>query len=223
MSYNKMKFDYANMERIWHVSDTHFGHKRMLHWSRKNMWSNIDEHDEALIDNWNFVVDKGDFVIHYGDISFHGPDATKAILDRLNGNIILLAGNHDNLNVLRRHPKIKRIEYILNLSFMYYGQHITRESLRICASHMPIWDWDGLYRGTYHIYGHTHGLSPMPIINCIDIGMDSVTDENDKLYYRPISTKEAIDAIHRRNETLIDNEYAADRLTRIKRHEKPKY
>jgi len=54
--------------------------------------------DETLIENWNLKVDKEDFVIFLGDFCFRLDP--KIYLDRLNGRIVFIRGNHDNSNSL---------------------------------------------------------------------------------------------------------------------------
>jgi calcineurin-like phosphoesterase family protein len=53
----------------------------------------IDFHDDMIVEKWNSVVGEDDTVIHLGDFAFRGiEEHTK----RLNGNKILLRGNHDH-------------------------------------------------------------------------------------------------------------------------------
>ena len=52
----------------------------------------IPFHDEMLIEKWNSVVGTEDTVLHLGDFAFKGIEEYSK---RLNGNKILLRGNHD--------------------------------------------------------------------------------------------------------------------------------
>jgi len=81
-------------ENEWSTGDTHFGHSRVLAYS-KRPFSTIEEHDEVLIDNWNKTVHKKDKIYHHGDVSFYGREKTKEIVGRLKGYKILIKGNHD--------------------------------------------------------------------------------------------------------------------------------
>jgi len=64
-------------------------------------FKSADHMDIRLIQLWNSRVDKHDIVIHLGDFMFykklHKPSY---YLDQLNGNIVLLKGNHDHNNSL---------------------------------------------------------------------------------------------------------------------------
>ncbi len=57
-------------------------------------FQSIKEMDEFLIDQWNATVASGDTVYHLGNLSFK-PHTIEEILPKLNGNIILIVGNHD--------------------------------------------------------------------------------------------------------------------------------
>ena len=82
----------------WFTADTHFGHANVLKHGR-NQFTSIEEHDEALITNWNSVVFPGDRVIHCGDFAWKNP---LKYLNRLNGQIHLVLGNHDRLKAPER-------------------------------------------------------------------------------------------------------------------------
>lgn len=58
-------------------------------------FKSIEEHDEALIENWNNAVGMDDDVYLLGDISRHNSTKTIEIFNELNGNIHLIVGNHD--------------------------------------------------------------------------------------------------------------------------------
>lgn len=77
------------------ISDTHFGHFNIIKYENRP-FSSVDEMNESMIANWNKVVKSGDLVYHLGDM-FMGINKNDAmnILGRLNGDIILVMGNHD--------------------------------------------------------------------------------------------------------------------------------
>lgn len=51
--------------------------------------------DEALINNWNSVVGENDIVFHLGDFAFAPNWRWKELLEKLNGRIYLIMGNHE--------------------------------------------------------------------------------------------------------------------------------
>ena len=74
---------------IFFTSDTHFCHKKILEFCDRP-WNSIEEHDEALIDNWNSIITPDDTVFHLGDFCFGGAPKWKEILKQLNGHIYLI-------------------------------------------------------------------------------------------------------------------------------------
>ena len=92
---------------LFFTSDTHFGHTNIIKYckrpflldpSRGFVDRNLDtdEMDEALIKNWNSVVQPSDTLYHIGDLAFYKDQRkTMNLLRRLNGNKVLIRGNHD--------------------------------------------------------------------------------------------------------------------------------
>ena len=76
---------------VFFTSDTHFGHKNLLKIGKGRPFDTIEEHDEALIENWNKVVKPNDLVYHLGDVAM-ATDANRLreIFKRLKGNIHLI-------------------------------------------------------------------------------------------------------------------------------------
>jgi len=81
--------------RIWFTSDTHFGHANVLTYCRRP-FADLAAMHEGLIANWNAVVAPGDTVYHLGDFALGARAAViPAVLPRLHGSLVLVAGNHD--------------------------------------------------------------------------------------------------------------------------------
>lgn len=82
------------MTETWFTSDTHFAHDNILKFEPEvRPFETIDEHDQALIKNWNSVVADGDLVWHLGDLLFKRD--REWLLSHLNGTKFLILGNHD--------------------------------------------------------------------------------------------------------------------------------
>jgi calcineurin-like phosphoesterase family protein len=108
---------------FWFTADTHFGHENIIKYCNRP-FKDADEMDETLIRNWNERVTKGDTVFHLGDFCFKRSHRGKDIVDRLNGDIILIKGNHD---------KKQSIKTIIDSMVVYYNGH------RIWLTHYPEW------------------------------------------------------------------------------------
>lgn len=108
----------------WFTSDTHFGHKSVIDYCARPFTS-VSEMDAELIRRWNAIVGINDTVFHLGDFSFCGALRTAEILSQLNGQKILIRGNHDHW----KNEKYKRLGF-----FEVYDLQVTPEFL---MSHFP--------------------------------------------------------------------------------------
>lgn len=78
------------------ISDTHFFHSSIIK-SCNRPFNSIEEMNEVIVSNWNKTVTSWDTIYHLGDIALKGSALEqKTILKRLNGNKILVKGNHDS-------------------------------------------------------------------------------------------------------------------------------
>lgn len=78
---------------IYLTSDTHFSHANIIEYS-KRPFANVDEMDEALVNNWNKVVTPKDIVYHLGDVIF---SKNHSILRRLMGNAMTEKNENNSL------------------------------------------------------------------------------------------------------------------------------
>jgi calcineurin-like phosphoesterase family protein len=147
---------------IFFTADTHFGHKNILrHCNRP--FESIEEHDEALIVQWNALVKPNDWVFHLGDIAFRGQkERTTQTLRRLNGKIHLIIGNHDK-DVLKHSSS--RFVWTKDVYFLKL------DGKQIFLSHYPHRSWPSSARGSWHLFGHCHGNLP-PHYLSMDVGVD---------------------------------------------------
>jgi calcineurin-like phosphoesterase family protein len=174
---------------IFFVSDTHFGHRAMAeHWrlGKYNYGTTLmagverkDAMDEELINQWNFIVPTYGIVFHLGDVSFRNSTQTGEILNRLNGEVHLVPGNHDkkHLNVVQDWgwtvlPPLVNID-------------VNDQRLVLC--HYALRSWDRMHFGAWQLHGHSHGNLAPTGGKQLDVGVDCelVTRE-----LRPISFDE---------------------------------
>jgi calcineurin-like phosphoesterase family protein len=146
----------------WITSDHHFGHVNIIkHCSRP--FASVEEMDERLIANWNERIGPRDTVYHLGDIIFRSAKAPEAYLNRLNGSIHLLRGNHDSETIKSCAYRFASIREML----VY---RMDRQKVILC--HYALRLWEGSHLGTWHLYGHAHGTLP-PAGLSFDIGVDT--------------------------------------------------
>ena len=83
------------MQKIFFTADTHFGHENVIQFD-KRPFASADEMDEEMIKRWNNKVGKGDLVYVLGDMIWKSiTDYAEPLIKSLNGQIILIKGNHD--------------------------------------------------------------------------------------------------------------------------------
>ena len=150
------------------LSDTHFGHKKILDFERFNFKS-IEEHDDFIVEKWNSVIKEKDIVYHLGDVIFaQSKDSLQCILSKLNGYKILIKGNHDK----------KTNNYYLKNGFDEVYNHPVYYSDNIILSHQPVLE---AYNNPYviNIHGHLHGAN-LNLKNFICVAMDQI-------HYTPVN------------------------------------
>lgn len=123
------------------ISDTHFGHKKMLEIGRP-------ENYEQLIKQSLESLSENDVLIHLGDVCM-GNDAKnhEEFIAPLRCRKILVKGNHDNksLNWYMEHGW----DFACNMYRMEYGGHI------IDFTHIPVEAPERFL----NIHGHLHNIS----------------------------------------------------------------
>jgi calcineurin-like phosphoesterase family protein len=80
---------------IWFTSEWHFGHAPVLGFGPGRPFKTIEEHDEALIENFNAVVGPDDLVWVLGDVALGPIELSLACCAALHGKRFLVCGNHD--------------------------------------------------------------------------------------------------------------------------------
>jgi calcineurin-like phosphoesterase family protein len=155
--------------KIFFTSDHHFGHTNILKFCDRPFTS-IEEMNEELINRWNEKISKEDEVYHLGDFALTTNESFKEITDRLNGTIYLVVGNHEGAALNNR----KRFKWIKD----YYELKVQDEECkngvqRIILFHYAMRVWRGDYRGSWHLYGHSHNNLPDKEDSLsFDIGVD---------------------------------------------------
>lgn len=136
---------------IYFTGCTHFGHKNCLKFDNRP-FSDIEQHDDALINNFNRIVTNEDTIYFLGDFCWQQTfENYQRLFNRLNGKKFFILGNHDNKQQLLRCKK----EGLLVDVFETKTIQINND--RIFLSHYPHREWAGYYKGAYHLYSHVHG------------------------------------------------------------------
>lgn len=79
---------------IWFTADLHLGHKNIIELCNRP-FADVDEMNTALIERWNHVVAPKDRVYVLGDVAMGKIADTLPLAALLNGQKMLVPGNHD--------------------------------------------------------------------------------------------------------------------------------
>ena len=148
-----MKISYTEEEakHLFFTSDTHFGHENIIKFCNRP-FANAKEMNETLINNWNRVVGPDDTIFHLGDFAFGGSYLWNNMLDRLNGHIHLIIGNHDRKNL--------RQGYVQKFDGIYPQLQLSIDGRSVYLNHYPFLCYGGSYRGdknaVWQLFGHVH-------------------------------------------------------------------
>ena len=175
------------MPSVFLVSDTHFGHAGVCRFLRDDgvtklrPWEDPAEMDEAMVELWNQTVKPTDKVYHLGDVVIN----RKAlhILHRLNGDKVLIKGNHD---IFKLHDYTEHFRDIR-------GYHVMNNMI---LSHIPV-HAESKGRFNANIHGHTHA-NRVKVQGIIDPWYHCVCVEQTS--YRPILFEEVLARIEAERE-----------------------
>ena len=155
---------------IYFTADLHLGHSSIIrHCNRP--FATIEEHDEALIKNWNSVVSKRGLTYILGDFALprkiEGVDSMKMYrhyFHALNGRKILIKGNHDHMS-RDMYSLFTEVRDVMEPKI---------DSEKIFLFHYPCQSWNASCHGRLHLYAHVHNRSIEHVSRLsFDIGVDT--------------------------------------------------
>lgn len=155
--------------RTLFIADTHWGHRAVIETSLglHRPFASIEEHDEALIANWNAAVRPCDVVWHLGDVFFRCPEErARQIFARLNGRRFLVRGNHDRIGA-----RMPWDGPVVDVAQVAVADPLTGATVGLFLFHYACRVWPRMHRGDLHLYGHSHGSLPGTATST-DVGVD---------------------------------------------------
>lgn len=168
------------MANIFFASDHHFGHANILTFKRDDgtplrEFVDVDHMNEHIVNCHNSVVRPGDKVYFLGDVVMSKKTSALEILGRMNGEKVLIKGNHDQCK-----PE----------AYLKYFKDIraSHQFERLIMTHIPIHP-ESLARWGLNVHGHLHynvvkrQLSHLPDPRYFNVSMERIN-------YTPISLEE---------------------------------
>ena len=168
-------------------ADPHFGHRNIIDLCHRP-FDGLDDMHAELIERYNDTVDDQDTVCFVGDVFFMKHEPAAEILRLLNGQKILVVGNHD-----RSPRKMVEMGFAMATDEMFI--HLVGHTVRV--NHYPYRTKDTEERlhdvrphrhpDEFLIHGHTHDLGKGAGRE-IHVGVDAWD-------FRPVHRKEVEDII----------------------------
>lgn len=156
---------------IYFTSDLHFYHENVIRFANR-AFSNVEEMNHILIENWNQTVCSDDDVYILGDVTMKGTTYATEALSQLKGRKYLIKGNHDRF--------VQNKTFNQNLFEWIKDYHeLTYNNYRFILFHYPIEEWNGYFRGSIHLHGHQHNHKDYNLNNLqngvkkFDVGIDA--------------------------------------------------
>ena len=146
------------MGKIWLTSDWHFNHSRAFIYEPRGFQS-VEEMNEAIVERHNSLVQPGDEIYVLGDLCLGGGEAdvaqkNKELIERMNGNLHIILGNHDTP------ARIKMYAMCKNVIDIKYADMIHYNGYHFYLSHFPTLtgnlEKESLKQCTCNLFGHTH-------------------------------------------------------------------
>lgn len=161
------------MNKIFVASDWHLNHSREFIYGARGFQS-VEEMNEAIIERHNSKVDTDDDVYVLGDLCLGGgePGITaknKALIERMNGRIHIILGNHDTPARQEMYRMCSNVVEVVYATMIHYrGYHFYLSHFPTLTANL---EKESLKQCTINLSGHTHSSDPfyqdMPFMyNC---------------------------------------------------------
>ena len=179
-------------EKIYLTSDWHFNHDREFIWKVRG-FSSVQQMNETIIQRHNALVQPDDDVYVLGDSALGGSDewilaTNKILIERLNGRLHIIRGNHDTDRRVAMYESCKNV-----VGPILYADMLHYKGYHFYLSHFPTLtgnlEKESLKQCTCNLFGHTHQTTnfhlDMPYLyhvgvdshNCHPISLDDIIQE----------------------------------------------
>lgn len=176
----KLHITLKENQKIFFTSDLHIGHRNVIRFCHRP-FEDIKEMSEKLIENWNSVVGENDIVFDLGDMFwFDGRHDVKRFVEKLNGFIYKVPGNHDmdckTLFSLCNTDKVEVLDDINTVWITGYNPETSKKTQEVVVCHYPLATFPH-WEHAIQVFGHIHS-GPLSE-NMVDIpGKDLLLNKN---------------------------------------------
>ncbi len=142
------------------------------------------------------------------------PEKGRVLLERLNGKIYFIKGNHDQQTVspivLPRFEQVRkddcwtRVRDYARIAIEDADANHGKQD--IIMAHYPIASWEKTHHGSWMLFGHCHNSFGLDLGKCIDVGVDAHN-------YTPVSYEQVKAIMAKRvNRSFDHHKGAAERV-----------
>lgn len=169
--------------RVWLTSDPHFGHRFV---AGLRGFDNPDDHDAAILENFQNAVGPGDQTWWLGDLCMGNPAYALRLIQCIPGTHHLVAGNHDRCHPMHRDAHKQAPRYLDAFSSVQPFARRRVNGEPVLLSHFPYSDEPGADRdevrfeqyrlpnlGAWLLHGHTHMADQRVHGRQIHVGLDA--------------------------------------------------
>jgi calcineurin-like phosphoesterase family protein len=153
----------------FYTADLHFGHTNIIDYCHRP-FDDAAQMDEAIVSLWNDQVAWSDEVIVVGDLCMGKLADSLAMVELLNGSILLIPGNHDRCHPMHKKADASRRRYeadgVLQVSDTTEIVHL--DGYSVLVNHFPyegdsqdvdrFAEWRVDDHGGWLLHGHVHDL-----------------------------------------------------------------
>lgn len=161
---------------LYLISDFHLDHANIIEYCSRP-FDDVEEMNAELIQRWNQVVEPDDTVLYLGDFGWWDIENIIGFYEQLNGEMVLVRGNHDEFGVGEVPFVVVESCTIEHGGYEFYCEH------RPCdVPENASW---------WHIHGHKHNnhVDEFPFLNPSE---QRVNVSCELLSYTPISIDELV-------------------------------
>lgn len=157
----------------YYTADLHFDYSNVLTGrpgQQGRPFATVEDMNRSIIERFNQVLSKDDILIILGDVACYKVNPAK-YLKEIRGKKVLIVGNHDKEPLSHKSFRDCFVD-------IRESEIIKEGDEKIFLSHYPMAEWDGMYKGLWHFYGHIHnsimgaGLLMQYYPRAINVGVD---------------------------------------------------
>jgi len=174
--FEKIRSLFSSPKRIFFISDLHLDHTNIIKFCNRP-FSNRGEMNNHIVNTWNSTVGESDTVYFLGDMAYgRGSRNADYWINKLNGNIIFIKGNHERARNIKLYDKL-----ILKINDERF--FLVHDPAQVPA------EWKG-----WVIHGHIHN-NKQDIYPYINKKNKTINVSAEVIEYIPVELKDLLEEI----------------------------